>query len=299
MIDELLGRAELKERIAELEEEKRHLERRAEAEEERRSDAVADRQRAEERVNRLEDRIAELEDRIARAESGEEDVEYRRVSDVRDGRLRDVLGRLRSIRSDDPEGLLTAFVPDEDTVPSSVADLLGDRSRLVRRAAPTVVVADDIGAVSAAVSPALHPEPFDRWDDRFRLPDEWFLPTGRFAFALVRSDTFALGVYEADERVEFEGFTADVKEAHSKGGFSQGRFERRREGQIADHLSDVREALSAIEDVDRTIAVGERSVLGEVREHADHTTVSDATGAPKAAIDDAFRDFWTARVHAV
>ncbi len=299
MIDELLGRAELKERIAELEEEKRHLERRAEAEEERRSDAVADRQRAEERVNRLEDRIEELEDRIARAESGEDDVEFRRVSDVRGGRLRDVLGRLRSIRSDDPEGLFTAFVPDEDTVPSSVSNLLGDRSRLVRRAAPTVIVADDVGAVSAAVSPALPPAPFDGWDDRFRLPDEWFRPTGRFAFALVRSDTFAVGVYEADERVGFEGFTADVKEAHSKGGFSQGRFERRRDGQIADHLSDVREALSAVEDVDRTIVVGERSVLGKVRDHADHTTVSDATGSPEAALDDAFRDFWTARVHAV
>jgi len=57
MIDRLLGRAGLKERIEELEEEKRHLERRAEAEEQRRSDAVADRQRAEERVNELEHRI--------------------------------------------------------------------------------------------------------------------------------------------------------------------------------------------------------------------------------------------------
>ncbi|SNR30651.1 Vms1/Ankzf1 family peptidyl-tRNA hydrolase [Halorubrum vacuolatum] len=299
MIDELLGRAELKERIAELEEEKRHLERRAEAEAERRADAVADRQQAEERVNRLEDRIVELEDRIERAESGEVDVEFRRVSDLRGGRLRDVLGRLRSIRSDDPEALFTACVVDEDAVPGSVADLLGDRSRLVRRAAPTVVLADELGILSAAISPALPPEPFDGWDDRFRLPAEWFLPTGRFAFALVRSDTFALGVYEGDERVSFEGFTTDVKEAHSKGGFSQGRFERRRDGQIADHLGDVRDALEAVEDVERTIIVGERSVLGEVRSHADHTDVSDATGSPEAALSDAFRDFWTARIHAI
>ena len=299
MIDDLLGRSELKERIAELEEEKRHLERRAEAETERRADAVADRQRAEERVNRLEDRIVELEDRIERAESGEADVEFRRVSDLRGGRLRDVLGRLRSIRGDDPEGLFTACVADEDSVPSSVADLLGDRSRLVRRAAPTILVGDDLGLVSAAISPALPPESFDGWDDRFRLHDEWFLPTGRFAFALVRSDTFALGIYEGDERVSFEGFTADVKEAHSKGGFSQGRFERRRDGQIADHLGDAEEALSGVEGVDRTIVVGERSVLGEVREHADHTDVSDATGSPEAALSDAFRDFWTARIHAI
>jgi len=84
--------------------------------------------------------------------------------------------------------------------------------------------------VSAALTPPIEPAPFDRWSDRFRLDESWFRPTGRFAFALVRSDTFALGVYEGDERVAFEGFTSDVKEAHSKGGFSQGRFERRRRG---------------------------------------------------------------------
>lgn len=299
MIDRLLGRTELKERIETLEEEKRHLERRAEAEEERRSEAVADRQRAEERVNRLEDRIESLEDRVERAESDEETVEFRRVSDASGGRLDDVLGRLRRIEADDPEGVLTAFVPEDDTVPASVADWFGDRSRLVRRAAPAVVIADDTGAVSVALSPPIAPEPFDRWAATPRLERHWFRPTDRFAFALVRSDTFALGVYQGDERVSFEGFDSEVKEAHSKGGFSQGRFERRREGQIDDHLKRARTALSAVDDVDRTIVVGERSVLGEVRDHADHTDVTDATGRPESALEDAFRDFWTTRIHAI
>ncbi|WP_281194219.1 Vms1/Ankzf1 family peptidyl-tRNA hydrolase [Halorubrum sp. F4] len=304
MIDRLLGRAELKERIEELEEEKRHLERRAEAEEERRSDAVADRQRAEERVNRLESRIESLEDRVERAEGDEETVEFRRVSDAYGSRLADVLGRLRGVESDDPEGVLTAFVPD-GTVPESVGEHFGDRTPLVRRAAPAVVVADDTGAVSAALSTPIEPEPFDRWSDGPRLPVEWFRPAGRFAFALVRSDTFALGVYEGDERVDFEGFTSDVKAAHSKGGFSQGRFERRRDGQIDEHLERARDVLADLGDVastgavDRTIVVGERSVLGELRDLADHTDVTDATGRPEAALEDAFRDFWTVRIHAL
>jgi len=153
MIDRLLGRAGLKERIEELEEEKRHLERRAEAEEQRRSDAVADRQRAEERVNELEHRIESLEERLDRTEGAEESVEFRRVSDLHDPRLADALGRFRAVESDDPEGLLTAFVPDDDAVPSSVAEWFGDRTRLVRRAAPAVVIADDTGAVSAALTP--------------------------------------------------------------------------------------------------------------------------------------------------
>ncbi|WP_280585720.1 Vms1/Ankzf1 family peptidyl-tRNA hydrolase [Halorubrum sp. Boch-26] len=300
MIDRLLGRAELKEKIAEVEEEKRHLERRARAEEERRSDAVADRQRAEERVNELEHRIESLEERLGRAESEEASVEFRRVSDARGPRLADILDRFRALESDDPEGLLTAFVPSDDAVPTTVSEWFGDRTRLVRRAAPAILLADDSGAVSAALSTPIEPDSFDRWDDAFRLEDAWFRPTGRFAFAVVRSDTFALGTYDGAERVAFEGFTSDVKEAHSKGGFSQGRFERRREGQIDDHLKKANRELAAVaDDVDRLIVVGERSVLGEVRDHADLTDVSDATGKPKAALDDAFRDFWTARIHAI
>ncbi|WP_418286093.1 Vms1/Ankzf1 family peptidyl-tRNA hydrolase [Halorubrum sp. DTA46] len=302
MIDRLLGRAGLKERIEELEEEKRHLERRASAEEERRADAVADRQRAEKQVNELEHRIESLEERLDRTRGEEEAVEFRRVSDVRGARLDDVLGRFRGVASDDPEGLLTAFVPDGDAVPATVSDWFGDRTALVRRAAPAVVLADDAGAVSAAITPSIHPDPFDGWDDAFRLDRSWFRPTGRFAFALVRSDTFALGTYEGDERVGFEGFASDVKEAHSKGGFSQGRFERRREGQIDDHLKRANRALSAVasaDDVDRVVVVGERSVLGGVRSHADVTDVSDATGKPESALSDAFRDFWTARIHGI
>ena len=302
MIDRLLGRAELKERIEELEEEKRHLERRAEAEEERRSDAVADRQRAEERVNELEHRIESLEERLERAQGTEASVEFRRVSDLRGPGLTDALDRFRAVESDDPEGLLTAYVSDADSVPATVSEWFGGRTALVRQAAPAVVLADDTGAVSVALTPPVEPEPFDRWSDRFRLPDAWFRPTGRFAFALVRSDTFAVGTYEGDERVAFEGFASDVKEAHSKGGFSQGRFERRREGQIDDHLDRANDALAAVadaNDLDRVIAVGERSVLGRVRDRADVTDVSDATGKPKAALDDAFRDFWRVRVHAI
>ena len=158
MIDRLLGRAELKERIEELEEEKRHLERRAEAEEERRSDAVADRQRAEERVNELEHRIESLEERLDRTEGTEESVEFRRVSDLGGPRLADALNRFRAVESDDPEGLLTAFVPDGDAVPETVADWFGDRTALVRRATPAVVVAGLVAPIVAGGRLSVGPE---------------------------------------------------------------------------------------------------------------------------------------------
>ncbi|WP_121820457.1 Vms1/Ankzf1 family peptidyl-tRNA hydrolase [Halostella salina] len=296
MLDELLGRAALKERIDELEEEKRHLERQLEAESERRADAVSARQDAEERVNRLEDRVAELEDRVERA-GGDDDaaLDYRGVEELRGDRLAAVLDRLASVDAG-PEGALTAMV--DGTVPDAVREVFGDRAPLVDRAGPCLAVTDDAGVVSAAFDPPVAPDTFAAWDDGFELDREWFLPTGRFAFAVVRADLFALGEYDGRERVATTAFESDVKGNHSKGGFSQARFERRRDEQVADHVERAEAAL-ADRDADRLVLVGESTVLDDVDAEATATAAVDATGDPEDALEEAFYDFWTTTLYRI
>jgi hypothetical protein len=299
MLDELLGRAELKERVAELEAERERLEARLEAESERRSDAVTARQRADEEVNRLEDRVADLEGRLAtaRADDAAPDLSYRGTGRLRGGRLRTVLDRLRSVDAG-REGALTAAV-DDGRLPDAVDEAFGDRSRLVARAAPCVAVTDDAGLVSATLAPPLQPDPFLAWDDGFRLDESWFRPTGAYALALVRSDTFAYGAFEGEERVAFERVETDVMNAHSKGGFSQARFERLREEQIDAHLDRCREVLAGRAADGPLYVVGERTVLDEFRDLADATRRVDASGSPEAALADAVREFWTTRLSLV
>jgi len=292
MLDELLGRADLKERVAELEAEKESLEAQLEAEQERRAEVSTARQEAEERVNHLEDRVTELEDRVERAEVDESSLSFRGRDELRGERLEEVLGRLRSFGTE-PEGALTAFVDEE--APAPLQELLGKRARLAERAAPCLVCADDEGLVSVALTPPVSPDPFAEWGNGFRLEEVWFRPTGRTAVALVRADTFALGVYEGGERVDFEGFSADIKSDHSKGGFSQGRFERRRDAQIAEHVEDCKEALNGVE-ADRLFLVGEGTVLDDVEADADARKAVDATGAPEEALADAVRELWTTRL---
>jgi|AntDeeMetagen134_2_1112570.scaffolds.fasta_scaffold00612_13 peptide subunit release factor 1 (eRF1) len=302
MLDELLGRAELKERIQELEDEKHHLERQLEAESERRSDAVADRQQAEQRVNQLEDKITELEDRLDRNETDREtatDRTVRGTESLRGGRLAAVLDRLRSFQTG-PEGALSAAVVDEEaTLPETVSEAAGDCGPLVRRTAPAMYYTDDAGLVSVALRPPIMPEEFADWADGFRVDESWFRPTGSLVFGVVRADVFAVGVYEDGERREFAGFESNVKSDHSKGGFSQGRFERIRNEQINEHLDEARELLTdhiETADPDRVILTGEQSVLPELAEFADHTASTDAGGKPEAALDHAVSDFWTTRL---
>ncbi|WP_293027402.1 Vms1/Ankzf1 family peptidyl-tRNA hydrolase [Natronococcus sp.] len=297
MLDELLGRATLKARIDELEEENERLRERYEAESERRADAATARQEAEEQQNRLEDRIAQLEGELERVEADDGGPTVRRRVDLRGARLEDVLERLRSIRTA-PEGALTASLEDE--IPGSVredlSDVLGERVALLEDAAPGLCCIDDAGLVSVALDSPVRPDVEPTWDDRFELEREWFLPTGRHALALVRADLFALGTYEDDERVDYRGFDSDVKGNHSKGGFSQARFERIRDDQIDDHLERCREAL-AERDADRLYVVGQRGVVDALVEEADlepaATAAVDATGDPKPALEDAYRSFWT------
>jgi peptide subunit release factor 1 (eRF1) len=295
MFDELLGRAELKERIEELQGEIEDLEAQLAAEQRRRASAVEDRQDAQENANRLEDRIADLEGQLARAREGETAVSPRGTQTLRGDRLAEVLDRLETLRTT-PEGALTAMV--EDTAPGEVRDLLGERAALVNRAAPCLVAIDDAGLVSLAIEPALAPDPFVEWGDRFRIDRGWFLPEGSFGLALVRSDLFAYGAYEGGERIDFEGFESDLKGEHSKGGYSQSRFERRRDEQIEAHLTDCRSVLEA-RDPDRLIVVGERTVTGEFPGLADHTAAVDATGDPEPALASAFDSFFTATLHLV
>ncbi|QLC32987.1 hypothetical protein EFA46_001775 [Halarchaeum sp. CBA1220] len=304
MLDRLLGRASLKARIADLEDETESLRKQLEAESERRRDAVAARNEAEEEVNRLEDRIEELEDRVERAESGTETVlDYRRERTLRGDGLERVLRRLETLEAG-TEGALTAMVPDEHAIPDAVTETLGDRTPLVERAAPCLVYADDAGVVACTLDPPVAPDAFCDWSDGFRVERDWLEPTSRYALALVRADLFAAGVYDATgesvERVAYRGFESDVKGAHSKGGFSQSRFERRRESQIDEHLDDARDALADLEaehGYDALYVTGQTTLLGEF--DADATAPSDASGSPRDALTSAADDFWSVPFHAL
>jgi peptide subunit release factor 1 (eRF1) len=298
MLDDLLGRTVLKERIAALEEERDHLQAELEAERERRADAQTARQEAERTLNRLEDRIDQLEGDLARQDAAEaEAVEARHEEDLRGERLAAVLDRLASLESD-PEGILTAFVRDGHDLPGAVRDAFGDRAALVASAAPCLAVTDDAALVGACLSTPVAPEPFAAWDDAVQMDRQWFEPTGTYTLALVRSDLFAMGTYDGDDRDAFHGFTADLKSQHSKGGFSQGRFERLRDEQIDDHVERCLAAL-AEREADPVYVVGERSVLAEFSEVADVTAPVDATGEPEAALYDAFRSFWTVKLRSI
>ena len=297
MLDDLLGRTELKREISELTAEIDSLEEQLEAEERRRADAVTEKQEAERRANRLEDRIEQLEDHVERLQSEERGYSFRRKADLRGNRLDEILDRLESVQTGS-EGALTAFVEDGRDLPTEIRDVFGERAALVSRAAPCVALSDDAGLVSACLRPSVGPAPFVEWGGGFDIEREWFQPRGRYTLALVRSDLFAMGTYQGDERLGFHGFDSELKSQHSKGGFSQARFERLRDEQIDEHIDRCKAALKE-RDADTLYLVGEKSVLGEFMHLADVASAVDATGKPEQALRSAFEEFWTVQLRVI
>jgi peptide subunit release factor 1 (eRF1) len=247
-------------------------------------------------VNRLEDRIADLEGRLEQTADADT-ASFRGRETLSQRRTAEVLRRLRSVETD-AEGALTAFVTPE-SLPNAVSKLVGDRTPLVRRASPCLVCADDAGLVAIALAPPCPPEPFTHWGSGFEVPENWFRPQDGDTLALVRSDLFVVGQFEAGADNDgtwtvVETVESDVKSAHSKGGFSQARFERRRDAQVDEHVEKAQEALdSATEGTGRLVVVGERTVLGAFEARADYVGRVDATGDPDAAFADAVTDFFS------
>ena len=301
MLDSLLGRDELKAEIAalerrveQLEAERDDLERQLERADSKRRQAVTERQEAQHRVNKLEDRIEQLEDTIDRLQSEETTLSTRHETTLRGRRLEAVLSRLESFETG-PQGALTASIADGHDIPREVREALGERTALVSRAAPCLVVADDATLLAACLRVPVGPDPFVEWADGFRIDRRWCQPRGRYTLALVRSDLFAMGTYDGEQRTAFHGFDSTLKSQHSKGGFSQSRFERLRDEQIDDHIQRCQAALDEHE-TGRLFVVGERSVLGEFMGRAEATAAVDATGDPEDALADAWREFWTVQL---
>lgn len=299
MIDSLLGRARLKDEIADLEveltacrEELDRLEDQLAGADRRRKAAVREGQEAHEERNRLEDRIEQLTDELARTR--ETDAVSTRGS-ARLGRsgMASLLGLLSSVETDD-ERAYTAMLTDGDS--SAVREHFGERRVLITDAAPCVCAFDSFGVIEVVLIPPILPDPFDRWDSRFHLDPDWFLPQGTFHVALVRSDLFALGLFDGEQLAYLDGFESEVMGRHSKGGFSQARFERRREEQVARHLDRCRDRLSSLDD-DRLLLMGSREAIDAIDSDARARLAVDASGAPRAALNTGFEEAWTSTVY--
>ncbi len=303
-LDSLLGRQELKERIQELEDEKEDVEERLEKVDRRRANAETEKQEAYEERNRLESKVEELRDRLERAEETAETETDVDVRDVNPGELPPLIDVLDSVEGG-REKLTTAHVAADHHLPHDLPDHV--REKLVDSVSTRglAVYVDDHGVVEAALVPLTsveetkveHGGAFTVDRSLYRLPES-------YAVAVITSDRFSAGVYSDGERTDFTSVSSNVKSSHSKGGFSQKRFERLRDEQIQEHIGEASAELSQLLErhtVDSVYLLGASDLTGELEEEADVEAelrqTTDARGEGENLLSDAVDDLRSTRMY--
>lgn len=262
---DLFGR---KERIEELEEELasreeeltariEELEQRLEKEKERAREAAAAKQDAEEKINRLEDKITSLEDRIdgdhagGRAASEHHDLDVPKTTELIENLER---FSYRSSKADTIYSTAGTSITGSKTGEVIVAD-----PHLLRHAIrPPIPIQESVSYRS----------------NGFMVETIEEMLQDRYCLLHLTAGGSGIGLIEDGDIIESEVIDADIKAQHTKGGYSQKRFERRREEQIEEHIEAVMDTIGPLleEGYRELLLAGGTELREQAQEHLDQQT---------------------------
>ena len=250
---------ELKQEIEELEEEKKKYREQLTAEKERRSKLSSEKQEAEEKLNKLQDKLRNYES----VEKEEETGRKYRWEKPRFEQLKKNLEKLSSVESPE-EDLVTVLSP---TKVSDLPDLKGLKNSLSKSTYTHISSEKSFIAFldEEFFQVVLKSRPF--------FESDWMLENNFSAeklLDLINSEKYWALVSAGRTRVfeeqggyfeEVEDLKTRVENQQKKGGFSQGRFERKRDEQIEEHLE---RAENVLEDLENVKLLGERSLCEDL-----------------------------------
>ncbi|MBC5793397.1 MAG: hypothetical protein H8Z69_05180 [Nanohaloarchaea archaeon] len=242
---------ELEERIEELEqkleEEKQDKEswrNRFKAEEERRKELSRKKQEAEEELNRLkdkQDKDNEVEEEEEEWDGTFENLDYNSA--------RRLLEKLSTIESGGGE-LVSIYSPgkledhrDLRSIKNSITK--NQYSRIQGENGFVAFIDEELGSFILKVAP-FYPEKFSI-EEKFDVePIMEFFKRKKY-FTLVSAGETYIYTEKGGGFEEVEVLKSRIDREHGKGGFSQGRFEKKREEQIESHLNEIRQVLEGLE----------------------------------------------------
>jgi len=244
---------QLQQKIEELEDEKESYRERFEAEKERRSKLSAEKQKTEEEINKLQQKLEN---------SSEETKETKEISNVEREEIsleeaRRILEKFSTIQSPEND-LITVYSPEDIGELADQQGLKGSVSKqnynfMSEDSSFAAFMDEDFLGIKLKTRPFFKPE--------WKLKEEF--DTSRISsfieeekeWAAVSAGETTIFQEKNGEILEKKEVSSRVDSKQKKGGFSQGRFERKRQEQIDEHVRMVEEKIG--ED---TFLVGEKSL---------------------------------------
>lgn len=276
----------LKEKVARLEEENRKLLLRLEKRDEKTKKTVATKQEVDRELNEARQRIFSLENEVQKLKKEmPSELNFRFSENLPKKRLEDILFLLGSLQSR-TSTLVTVYLAKDDAFQSLTPDIMDqiesqDRYLIEKIESSTgkAVFYDTertVKLVFIPVFPILHTE--YSIDRRFNTePLKKSLESEKTLVINAHAGETFIGVIEADAFIEHNIIRSSVMGKHSKGGWSQKRFQSLVEEDIKHHADKVREALLPMagrhKDIQYVIAGGEGRLVKMVLEGLDYPPV--------------------------
>lgn len=298
----------LKSRIAELEEENRKLASQLGKKDEKTRKTVATKQEVDRELNEAKQKISSLEKEIQKLkEETSAGLKFRFSENLTRHKLEDVLFMLGSLQSKTGT-LITIYLAKDETFKNIAQDsglqIDNQSASLIEKIESSTgkaVFYDTDGLIRAVIIPFL---PFSHSEyaagRQFNL--EPLKKSLEFDKILVLNahagETFA-GIVEADAIVEHETIRSSVMGKHTKGGWSQKRFQSLVGEDVRHHADKVKAALSGMiekhKDIQYIIAGGEGKLIKMMLEGYDYPLViksMDAAGNIEKVLQEATKARW-------
>jgi len=246
---------ELEKKLEDLEEEKQKLENQYQAEKDRRSKLSSEKQQAQEKLNRLKDKIEGLKGE----KEQEEKQETEGLKSIGFEQAYHVLKKISTIE-DRKEELVTVQCPGKFENFDRRKDLKNsvgkeEFNQLSGKKSFSAFMDEDLGSWMIETRPFFGEKL--EISGNFDVSDLIEFIEKEKIWVLLSAGNTKVFREEKGEFEEVETLKSRIEEKHSKGGFSQGRFERKRDEQIEQYMDQVKEFVEGLN--------GEVFLLGDQR----------------------------------
>ena len=291
MLDRLFNRKELegqiellKKQIKELEEENKSQSERLLKKDVRTKKALSDKQSSDMALNKAEKKIEMLDHELKNLKElrqRPDESSVKKSITLTNTRSSDLLFQIGSIKSKN-ENLLSIYLGKDESISDLIEfecaiDLDKDIKYLMQRIRSETGIAlfydmNQFGGISIIVSP---PFPINEsgWklDNTFNItPVQEILDSDRIVCTVLAhaGETF-IGILNQEMVIDYKIVRSSVKEKHTKGGWSQSRFDRLRDEDIRHHADKAKDVFGFLMDeykdvVKMVIASGEQGLALEI-----------------------------------
>ena len=289
MLDKLFNRKEmeaeielLKKQINNLEIENKSLSKRLIKNDDRTKKAISDKQssdlslnKAEKKIKMLEHELKNLKERVQNPDG----VSFKKSITLTNTRSSEMLFKIGSIQSKN-ESLLTIYLSKDKSISDlfefeCAIDLDKDVKYLLQRIRSETGFAlfydmNQLGGIAIIVLPPF-PITESEWklDNSFNitpiqeiLDSNWTVCT-----VLAHAGETFIGVLNQEMFIDYKIVRSSVKEKHTKGGWSQGRFDRLREEDIKHHIDKAKDEFEFLineNEVKMVVASGDQGLAHEI-----------------------------------